>query len=320
MIFHMVRGGRSLLVVLLTFGVPLATQAQSKHQPSATGAASAEDAISEAAAGHCAEALPALRKALRTGNDNDLRKRSGLAGLRCAMTRNKPYEAVEFLQVLSRDFPRDPEVLYQETHAFSDLSIRASQDLVHEAPFSYQVHELNAESLEVQGKWDDAAAEYRKILEINPNLPGIHYRLGRVLLSKPNPPPEVLDEAKRQFLTELKIDPQNAGAEGVLGELARQADQWSDAIDHFTRATKLDTGFAEAYLGLGSCLLAEKRYSDAVAPLETAVRLQPDNPAAHYNLATALIRTGRKEDAEREFAIHRKMQEANTPPVPAPNQ
>jgi tetratricopeptide (TPR) repeat protein len=320
MIFPMHSRLRPTAFFLLTLAVPVSLAAQSKVASPATVSAAAEKAISSAAAGHCAEAIPELRKAMSKVADSDLKKRAGLSGLRCAMIRNQPYQAVEFLQVLSRDFPRDPEVLYQATKAYSDLSIRASQDLVREAPFSYQVHELTAETLEVQGKWDEAAAEYKKILDIDPNLPGIHYRLGRVLLSKTNPPPEVLEEAKQHFLRELKIDPQNAGAEGVLGELARQASEWPDAIDHFTRATKLDTGFAEAYLGLGSSLLAEKRYQDAVPPLETAVRLQPDNPTAHYNLATALSRVGRKEEAEREFAIHRKMQEANTPPPPAPNE
>jgi tetratricopeptide (TPR) repeat protein len=94
------------------------------------------------------------------------------------MTHNQPHDLLDFLSVLSRDFPRDPEVLYAATHAYSDLSLRASQDLAREAPFSYQVHLLNAEALELQGKWDEAAAEYRRILEINPFLPGIHARRG----------------------------------------------------------------------------------------------------------------------------------------------
>jgi tetratricopeptide (TPR) repeat protein len=297
--------------------LPFFSTAQAKAGASASPSAAAERAVSLATAGHCAEAIPELRKAVRNITDSDLKKRAGLAGVRCAMTRNQPYDAVEFLQILRRDFPRDPEVLYQATHAYSDLSTRASQDLLAEAPFSYQVHELGAEAMEVQGRWDDAAAEYRKILEINPTLPGIHYRLGRVLLSKPSPPPELLQEAKLNFEQELKIDPQNAGAEGVLGELALQANQWPDAIDHFTRATKLDSGFAEAYVGLGSSLIAEKRFPEAVPVLETAVKLQPDNPTAHYNLAIALSRTGRKEDADREFAIHRKMQDANPPAATA---
>jgi tetratricopeptide (TPR) repeat protein len=276
-----------------------------------------EHGLSLASQGRCAEAVPILRKAIRNVAISDQEKRVGLAGVRCAMTRNLPYEAVEFLQILSRDFPRDPEVLYQATHAYSDLSIRASQDLLRAAPESYQVHELNAESLEMQGKWDEAATEYRNILRVEPNIPGIHYRLGRVLLSKPNPTSDLAQEAKRNFEGELKIDPQNAGAEYVLGELARQASEWTDAISHFTRATKLDAGFAEAYLGLGSCLISEKRFAEAVPALETAVKLQPENPLVHYDLATALSRSGHKEDADREFAIHRKMQEAN-PPAAAP--
>jgi tetratricopeptide (TPR) repeat protein len=234
------------------------------------------------------------------------------------MIRNQPLDAQEFLLVLRRDFPRDPEVLYQATHAYADLSSHASQDLMREAPFSYHAHELVAETLEQQGKLDEAAAEYRKILEINSALPGIHYRLGRVLLSKPNPTPEAVQEAKRNFELELKIDPQNAGAEGVLGEIASHAGDTASAIDHYKRATTLDSGFAEAYVGLGSALVAEKRYAEAVPPLETAVKLTPDDPMAHYNLATAFSRVGRKEEADREFAIHRKMQEAN-PPAPAPD-
>jgi tetratricopeptide (TPR) repeat protein len=325
MIFLMPRVAQvmALSCVLLTLAdsSPAQSKPSAQAKSSPTPSAAAEQALTVAASGHCAEAIPVLRKAIRNVTDPDLKKRAGLAGLRCSMTRNQPYEAVDFLQMLSRDFPRDPEVLYQETHAYSDLSIRASQDLTREAPFSYQVHELSAESMEVQGKLDEAAAEYKKIIEMDPTLPGIHYRLGRVLLSKPNPPADVLQDAKWNFQQELKIDPQNAGAEGVLGELARQAEQWPDAIDHFTRATKLDSGFAEAYLGLGSALLAEKRFPEAVPPLEVAVKLQPENPSAHYNLAVALSRSGRKEDADREFAIHRKMQEANPPPVPpASNQ
>ena len=106
---------------------------------------------------------------------------------------------------------------------------------------------------------------------------------------------------------EIEIDPNNAGAEYVLGELARQESQWPEAIAHFTRAAKLDAGFGDAYLGLGVSLISAKQFSEAIAPLETAVKLEPRNPAAHYNLAMAYNRTGRKQDADREFAVHRQM-------------
>jgi tetratricopeptide (TPR) repeat protein len=238
--------------------------------------------------------------------DKDLKKRVGLDGVHCAMTHNAPYESLAFVEMLVREFPRDPEALYVVTHAFSDLSLLSSQDLMREAPFSYQVHELNAEALEAQGKWDEAAGEYRRILEINPFLPGIHARLGRALISKPQPSPEVIEQAKKQFEEELEIDPKNASAEYVLGELAKGANDLSAAIHHYSRATKLDTTFAEAYLGLGTVLVTTKRFAEAIPPLESYEKLAPDSPSGHFQLALAYAGVERKEDANREAALQRQ--------------
>lgn len=226
------------------------------------------------------------------------------------MTHNAPYESLDFLAVLSRDFPHDPEVLYAATHAYSDLSLRSSQDLARDAPFSFQVHQLNAEALELQGKWDEAAAEYRKILEINPSLAGMHARLGRALLSKPQPSPTEVEQAKKNFEEELEIDPRNAVAEYVLGQLAADSKDSSTAIQHFTRATQLDTGFAEAFLGLGTSLNSAKRFSDAVPALEAYEKMEPDSPTGHYQLAVAYAGAGRKDDANREAALQRQTSEA----------
>src|SRR5262245_33697819 len=132
--------------------------------------------VSLAESGQCREALPRLKKAGR-GSDAQLKRAVGLAGVRCSMSAGQPEEAIDFIRRLTRDFPHDPEVLYLSAHVYSDLSIRASQELLFKAPSSYQVRLLNAEALETQGRWDDAASEYRQVLAKNPNLPGIHYRL-----------------------------------------------------------------------------------------------------------------------------------------------
>ena len=90
-----------------------------------------------------------------------------------------------------------------------------------------------------------------------------------------------------------------------MGELARQAEKWPEAIDYFSKATKLDASFSDAYLGLGRSLLGADKPEDAIAPLEAAEKLQPDNPVVHFHLATAYRRAGRKADADREFIAHR---------------
>jgi tetratricopeptide (TPR) repeat protein len=257
--------------------------------------------------GKCKEAISLLKRAIPQISDKDLKRTAGLDGVRCAMAGNQLDAADDFLRMLNREFPTDPEVLYTSVHTYSDLATRASQRLALSAPNSPQAHELNAESLEMQGKWDQAAKEYEAIKQQNPRLPGLHFRLGRLLLSEPNPPADASERAKKEFQQELEIDPHNAGAEYVLGEIARQDSEWPDAIKHFSRATELDAGFGDAFLGLGTTLLSAKRFSEAIPPLETAVKLEPQNPGAHYSLATALTRAGRKQDADREFAIHRQM-------------
>ncbi len=280
----------------------------------------AERAIKLAETGHCAEALPSLKKSVAQMADKELKRSAGLDGVRCAMSQNQLGTALAFLQVLTRDFPHDPDVLYLAVHAYSDLSTRASQELAQYARSSYQAHELNAEALEVQGKWDEAAKEYHAVLQQNPRLPGIHFRLGRLLLSKPNPEPTVAEQAKKEMEQEVEIDPSNAGAEYVLGELARQAGQWPEAAEHFSRAAKLDAAFGDAFLGLGSSLISLKKFPEAIAPLETAVKLAPLNPTAHYNLAVAYTRSGRKQEGEKEFAIHRQMVQKSEPVGAAPGE
>jgi tetratricopeptide (TPR) repeat protein len=302
------------MVCALLWGfVAILSAAQtSKKAATADAASPAERAVSLAQSGHCKEALPLLKQAKaqaadKSDKDKDLKRRVGFAGVRCAMFAGQPEAAESFLLFLNHEFPHDPEVLYLSVHTYSDLSSRAAADLARSAPGSAQGHELHAESLETEGKWDEAAKEYRLVLQQNPNLPGIHFRLGRLLLSKSNLSDADAEEARKEMQLELEVDPNNAGAEYVLGEMARQSQEWDEAILHFSRAANLDGGFGDAFVGWGGSLVSEKKFSDAIPPLETAVKLQSGNPAAHYMLAVAYARTGRKEDGDREFAIQKQL-------------
>jgi tetratricopeptide (TPR) repeat protein len=145
---------------------------------------------------------------------------------------------------------------------------------------------------------------------------GIHFLLGRVLLSRPDAGPDAAERAKQEFLKEIQIDPNNAGAYYILGELARRDEKCDEAIPRFSEAVKLDPNFAEAYLGWGFCLVTVKRYEEAIAPLRAAERLTPANPEVHHTLATALERSGHKAEAEKEFAIHRSLSSASGPQRP----
>ena len=268
--------------------------------------------------GRCEQALPLLRKSAQQLTDKDLKREVGFAGVRCAMAYNRPDAAMEFLRLLNREFPHDPDVLYVSVHTYSDLSTWAAQELATTAPNSYQAHELNAESLELQGKWDQAASEYQKILEQNPRIPGIHFRVARLLLSKPNPSPTVAEDAKRELKQEIEIDPNNAGAEYVLGELARQESQWPDAIAHFTRAAKLDTGFGDAYLGLGRMPAFRETIFGSGCAARNCGQAGATKPFGTLQSGDGVQPDGRKQEADKEFAVHRQMTQKDAAQQDAP--
>jgi len=290
-------------IVLTSSNALLASQAAS-----ASKASSAERGIALAQKGQCREALTILKKAAAQIVDKNLKYNALMSTARCAMSLEQTDAAVKALLQLNRDFPHDPEVLYTTTHFYSELASRASRELAATAPTSPQAEQLEAEAYESQGDWDKAVAQYRKILEQNPQQHGIHYRLGRLFLLKT--PPDV-ESAKKELEEELKVDPNDAAAEFLLGETARQAGQWDEAILRFSKAFKLDAGFEEAYLALGISLNAAGKFADALAPLERYVKMQPADPAGHYQLATAYARTGRKQEAQRELQLQQEMAAKN---------
>jgi Flp pilus assembly protein TadD len=254
--------------------------------------------------GRCQQALPILKRALPHITDKDLRYHAAMGVTRCAMSLQDDQTSADALLLLMKDFPDDPEVLYVATHYFSEMGMRAAQELTAKAPSSFQARKLQAEALESQGKNEEAAAVYNKILEDEPKTPGIHYRLGQILLAEAGTTGS--DQAKLEFQKELEVDPLNAASEFILGELARRLGDWDEAIAHFTRASTLDVGFAEAYLALGMSLNASGKFADAVKPLESYVQMQPADPAGHYQLAMSYARTGNKEGATRQLALQAK--------------
>src|SRR5579863_8732252 len=213
--FSTARLSRDCIFALFVCGLFTASSAAQVPQkaPGADASTSAQRGISLVAKGRCQEALPLLKKSAPHLADKQLKYRALMATARCGMSLDQTESAVEALLVLNREFPHDPDVLYSTTHFYSELASRAAQELATAAPTSHQAEQLEAEAFESQENWDKAIAEYKKILEQEPKLEGIHYRIGRILLSQS---PADAEGAKAEFNEELKIDPENASAEFML--------------------------------------------------------------------------------------------------------
>ena len=176
-----------LLASLWSASITLGQQAKSAAAPQP--AVSAEKALALAEQGRCRENISALKRAMSSQMDSATKKEVGVVGVRCALAVDDRDSTVDFLRFLHKQFPLDPDVLFVVVHAYSDLSTRTAQDLGRTAPQSIAAHKLNAEALEMQGKWEPAQMEYEWMIQKEPNAPGIHFLLGRLLLSKPDDGP-----------------------------------------------------------------------------------------------------------------------------------
>ncbi len=267
-------------------------------------------ALSLAKGGQCAGALPALVNAFDAARAAPMKRQLGLEGVNCAMRGGDFSRASELMNGLIEAFPNDPEILYTASHVYSDLSTRFSQRLLRVAPGSYQTHEFNAEVLEIQGKLPDAAAEYRKVLTLNPSAPDVHYRLGRLLLRMGNDH-ATLQRARQEFKEELRVNPGNAAAEYELGEMAWRARDWTRAVKRLRRAAGLQPRSPLILTALGRALVSAGQAPAAVEPLEAAARLAPNNATAHYELGIALLHVGRQQEADQQMALYAKIQQAS---------
>jgi predicted O-linked N-acetylglucosamine transferase (SPINDLY family) len=176
------------------------------------------------------------------------------------------------------------------------------------------------------GRLDEAAAEYRKLLDLQPNDPDTLHLLGLVTAQSGRPeegakliqraitlrPHTAVfhanmgyalrllgrhDIAVAAFRQAVALDPRSASAWFNLGLCLIQIGNLSPAAETFNRAIALWPNYAEAHNALGSILRPQKRIDDALDSFRRAIEIDPKYAEAHHNLALALADSGRIDDA-----------------------
>jgi tetratricopeptide (TPR) repeat protein len=252
-------------------------------------------AMSEAATGNCAAAIPVLS---RNYEKPELRRLASLALVQCFIAADRLTDAVPVVSRLESEFPSDADVLYQSARlhmrAFNDTVTRMFQ----RAPASYRVNQLSGEIFEVQGRTREAVTEYRKAIAKNPKAVNLHYRLGRALALESQ-----YDEALREFEAELGLNPADALAEYQVAQILALRQRSAEAAERFEKALTLRPDFVEAMIAL-----AKLKPASAIALLEKATALAPRNESARYALLIAYRNAGRTEDAQKQKAELDKLQ------------
>ncbi|MBO6602744.1 tetratricopeptide repeat protein [Boseongicola sp. H5] len=122
-------------------------------------------------------------------------------------------------------------------------------------------------SLEREGRWDEAEADFRRALELNPDQPQVLNYLGYSLVEQRRN----LDEALQMIERAVAAEPRS----GYI-------------VD-----------------SLGWVLYRLERFDEAVAPMERAVELLPNDPIVNDHLGDVYYMVGRTREAE--FQWHRAL-------------
>jgi tetratricopeptide (TPR) repeat protein len=216
-------------------------------------------------------------------------------------------EAAGMVTQLRRAYPDNAEVLYAAYRTYSDLSGESMLALSLVAPDSAQMHQVMAHEEIKEGNTNGAVAQFRKAIEINPNLPGVHYELAELLNTSQDS--AVKKEAEKEYRAALTANPGDEKAECRLGEIDAQKGNTAQAFEEYSRAVALQPADADARLGLSKMLIEMNQSDRAQAVLEETVQLEPTNAVAHYRLGTLYRKEGRMEDAKHEVELYKKFKD-----------
>jgi protein O-mannosyl-transferase len=178
----------------------------------------------------------------------------------------------------------------------SELSIW--RDTVAKRPDNAGAHtNLGVAWSRMPGRKDEAIAQYREALRLNPGYSAAHNSLGNVLKEKGQ-----IREAIAEFEAALRSKPDYAEAHNNLGDALNAAGRTKEAVAQCEEALRLKPELAAARNNLGYALDAAGRTKEAIAEYESALRLKPELAVAHNNLGYDLLKIpGRLNDAITEF-------------------
>jgi tetratricopeptide (TPR) repeat protein len=137
---------------------------------------------------------------------------------------------------------------------------------------------------EAQKNYDEAIAQLRKAIELDPKLAEAQYELGHVLHTFKGDAKGALPA----YEAAVELAPGNTEYRTNLGNLLTQLGQTDRAIEELKRVVE-SPGYnrPEAWIYLGGAYVNAKKYQDAIAALDKSLDMAPDVAQTHAYLAWA---------------------------------
>jgi tetratricopeptide (TPR) repeat protein len=205
---------------------------------------------------------------------------------------------------------QDPYTLYsliEEDHALGDKTsgLRHFQSFLEHFSDSPWLHVLYANAYAQKDKDEAARKEYQEALRLNPELPGVNFRLGYLMYVSGE-----YSAAIDCFRKELAINPSYSDASLFLGQSLRQKDRHEEALPYFRQAIALDPRSELAYRALVSALTDKGDLDAAAEVLGKAEKEFPADASFPAQLARILTKLNRQPEALREQEKFRSLKQS----------
>ncbi|MGI8770049.1 MAG: tetratricopeptide repeat protein [Acidobacteriaceae bacterium] len=191
--------------------------------------------------------------------------------------------------------------LYRQAHAAEQNARRAFERVVQLAPDSYRAHQIVADSLVAEQRYDEATQEYGTVLKLKADLPGIHEAMGNSFVQRGK-----LAEALKEFQAEIQIQPRSATAHMNAGRVLLMMGDDDGAGKMLSDALSMDRPPLESYFLLGKLYLRRNDYRAAITALTHYLSTEKDASSAYYLLARAYRAVGEKEQMNRALDLYKK--------------
>jgi tetratricopeptide (TPR) repeat protein len=263
------------------------------------------------------EGEPRFSRALSL-EPTSLSARFGLG--RTALAKQEYGRAVGYLEeVLARDpdaagahYPLGMAYrgLGDEKKAEAQLRQRKNHEILPADPLIVEIEELleSPQAYESRGiralnkrQWQEAAALFRKGLDLAPDSAALRYRLGTVMFMMGD-----AAGAQAQFEQVVGASPDYFLAQYSLGVMLQDKGHHAEAIERFTTALRARPSYTEARLRLATSLRRVDRAKESLTHCEQVLAENPNQPEARFGRAMALVQLGRYREARDRLAADMK--------------
>jgi tetratricopeptide (TPR) repeat protein len=245
-----------------------------------------------------------LEKAFPNLIENKIRIDTGLELIEIYSKNGELDKAAAIVSTLRGLDPANVALVYSAYRLYSDLADEARLSLIVVAPKSAQVHQMMAHELARQGQAKEAIENYKIALQLDPNLPGLHFELAELMnTSSAAGGPE---EAEKEYKASLAVNPLDEKSECRLGDIAAQLGTLETAQQHYARALQLQPDDTDASVGLAKVMMSLGQLDKAEGLLKHATAVDPTIALAHFRLSSIYRQTGKTEDAKRELAEYQR--------------